>query len=142
MTEEFAEATRATRIKAILLYLAMGTWWIAQMSFIQPFFKQKLAQPLCDALPWTRTVLIYWTTLLLLGAAGLVRASLLTLRSGQSPFPGAWLLFRKPIARGWRAKLDGYIFAAFALAIVAALVWVWFSFGAVHIFCIFEPCPC
>lgn len=142
MTQEFAVPTKGSRIKAVLFYLALGAFWISHTFFVQPLFNRKLAQPLCDALPWTRTVVIYWAALFILMAAGLIQASILTLKSSQTPFPGAFHLFRMPITRGWRARLNGYLLAAIALSIIAGLIWVWHFFQLGYIFCLYEPCGC
>ena len=142
MTQEFAVPTKDSRTKALLFYVALGAFWISNTFFVQPLFKQKLAQPLCDALPWTRAVVIYWAALFLLLSAGLIRASILTLRSGQSPFPGAFHLFRTPISRGWRASVNGYVLAAIAFSIIASLAWAWHFFQLGYVFCIYDSCSC
>ena len=140
--QEFLEPTRAGRIKAIVFYAVLGAFWISERFFLQPFFKEKLAQPLCDALPWTRIVVIHWFVIFLLLVAGLVRASILTLRSGQIPFPGAIFVFRARVIRGWRAQLSGYLFATMALSIIGGMIWVWAFLDLGYIFCLYEACTC
>ena len=142
MSKEFAEPTKASRVEAICLLLVLGLFYFAHSVFWQPYIAPLLNQSICDALPWTRAVVIYWTLLFLLVVAGLVRASVLTLRSEQSPFPGAWLLFRLPLYRGWHAKLHGIILGSLAITIMAGLLYGWVFLGVGYVFCIFEPCGC
>lgn len=139
---EFAEPTRSSRIKALLAFFFAGMVWLffgpAWRALIQP----RMDLPVCEALPWIRGAAAFYLVSFLLVAALCARFSYLILRSGQVPVPGAWLLFRRRIRRGWSAKLDGMAAGAMALFFIGLVAWLWVFFELGLIFCLTEPCGC
>lgn len=115
METKFIEPTVASRLKLVLCAilgvtasLAMDRWWHPFMAFVTGL-------PTCESLPWLRGLVIAFVFLFLLAGLSVSRAAILTLRSGQSPFPGAWVWSRTKVRTGWKAKFDGYAFGLVAL---------------------------
>ena len=136
METKYIEPTFESRVKIGLIAcagfaasVAMEIWW-------RPFTAYVRALPLCESLPWLRGMVVAFALFSLLVGGIAARACLLTLRSGQSPFPSAWVWSRTQVRTGWKAKLAGYIFGVLATACLAApLVGLYY---ARVIF--FEPC--
>jgi hypothetical protein len=54
-----------------------------------------------------------------------LRKGIRTLRSGQSPPPGTAVLFKRRVATGWRAKIDGFSLLGLSLVFLYMLTfWV------------------
>jgi hypothetical protein len=115
METKFIEPTASGRLKLVLcvllglgLNVVMDRWWNPFMEFVRSL-------PTCESLLWLRGIVIGFAVLGLLTALVAARAATLTLRSGQSPFQGAWVWSRVKVRTGWKAKADGYGFALGAL---------------------------
>ncbi len=142
MAHEYIEPTRTSRIKLGLLVvagalasLAMELWW-------HPFMDYVRSLPLCEGLPWLRGILIAFCLGSWLLSLVLLRASVLTFRSGQTPFPSAWVWSRTRVRTGWFAQFSGAGFAALALVLAASPVVVGYIFQAHAIFCMPASCGC
>jgi len=118
-----------------LASLAMDLWW-------HPFMDYVRSLPLCEGLPWLRGILLTFFLLFWLLSLLLVRASVLTFRSGQTPFPSAWVWSRTKVRTGRTAQLSGAVFAVLALALAAAPVVAAYLLQAHLIFCVPESCGC
>ena len=142
METKFIEPTVASRVKlalcagfGIVLSLAMDRWWPPFMGFVKGLST-------CESLPWLRGITIAFVILFLLAGLSAFRAAIMTLRSGQSPFPGAWVWSRTKVRMGWKAKLDGYGFALLALLCVLGLVVSGYLLHVNDIFCWPVSCGC
>ena len=142
MGEPYIEPTRSGRLKLALLAIggvvalvAMNLWWHRFMDFVTSL-------PICDELPWLRAIAIavalqFWSVGLLC-----VRAARLTLISGQSPFPGAWVWSRTRVRTGRRARSNGYMFAVIAAACFVGPVVAAYALRVNVIFCFPVSCGC
>lgn len=142
MEPQFIEPTAASRFKLALcgglglgLSLAMDHWWAPFMAFVR-------ALPPCESLPWLRGVALTFVSLGLLAALSAARAAVLTIRSAQSPFPGAWVWSRTRIKHGWKARADGYLWMVIALAMAVGPAVGLYFLDVLVIFCWPASCGC
>ena len=139
MEPEFAQPTRATRIKGgLMIAFAVVVWLFADRfyaSVVTPGFEG----PLCRTYLWTQKMVAIHLIFFFLVSLVCVRAAWKIHSSGQSPFPGAWLVVRRKIRRGWRAKAEAIGMAAVAVAIWAVMIWLVPMLRV--IFCFEGGCP-
>jgi hypothetical protein len=142
MDAQFVEPTRAGRIKlamfvlaGLLVSAAMHTWWHPFMGYVQSL-------PICEQLPWLRGIVLTFIAISWLVGIAAVRAARLTLVSGQSPFPGAWVWSRTKLRTGWKARLDGCAFALYSTICFAGPVVAAYGLKAHEIFCHPASCGC
>ena len=142
MNERFLNPTPATRWKllaacasGLVVLLAMEIWWNPFMSYVE-------ALPVCEGLPYHRGIFIAFTLGFAFASFSSLRAGRLILRAGESPFPGAWVLFRTRIKTGIRAKIDGYAMLAIAVLLAAAPIAAGLALNVHMIFCVPNACGC
>ncbi len=142
MEAKFIEPTIASRVKlalcvvfGIALSVAMDRWWDPFMEFVKGL-------PTCESLPWYRGIIIAFVLLFLSAGFSASRAAILTLRSGQSPFPGAWVWSRTKVRTGWKARVDGWVFALLALVCFSGPVVAGYLLRVNVIFCWPVSCGC
>lgn len=142
METKFIEPTVASRVKLTLcvafgvaLSLAMDRWWHPFMGFVKGLST-------CESLPWLRGIVIAFVILSVLAGFSVSRAAVLTLRSGQSPFPGAWVWSRTKVRRGLKASIAGYGFGILALICVLGPVVAGCFLHVNVIFCWPVSCAC
>ncbi|MBA4216738.1 MAG: hypothetical protein V3V71_07190 [Roseateles sp.] len=142
MEDRFIEPTFGGRLKlgvcalaGFALSVAMDFWWPPFMGYVR-------ALPICESLPWLMGVFLTFVGLCWLAGLSVFRAALLTLRSGQTPFPGAWIWSRTKVRTGWRARLDGYAFVLLAVAAFVAPLFAAYVLDVQDIFCMHGSCGC
>jgi hypothetical protein len=128
MEVRFIEPTFEGRVKiglilgtGIAISLAMRIWW-------HPFMDYVSSLPFCEHLIWLRGIILAFAFLSMLTGCLSARAAILTLRSGQSPFPGAWVWSRTQIVTGWKAKLNGCLYCLqSAFLLVGPLIGIYYA---------------
>lgn len=142
MEARYVEPTFAGRTKlalcvlvGFLLSISMDLWWSSFMTFVKGL-------PLCESLPWLRGIFLGFTLLSWLAYASAARAGILTLRSGEFPFPGAWVWSRTKVKTGWRAAIDGWVFVFLGVVCFVGPFAVGYAFEVNVIFCFPSSCLC
>jgi multisubunit Na+/H+ antiporter MnhB subunit len=120
MSEAYREATRGTRVRLALLLLAVLLVNLLLPPWLRSYMADVGALPLCEQLVPLRAFIVGGYLVCVALAGLLAHAAVRTFRSGESPFPGAWVWRRTPIHRGWRATLDGLLLVLVAFAFLLA----------------------
>src|ERR1700737_1988746 len=103
MASEFIEPTAIGR-RRILVGLGVAGLSFAAIYF--GLFAYVKFLPPCEGLNWSKAVLIGEAVFFCAVAAWLIRDIWRIIRPGQHPAPGANVLFRTRIVRGWRLALE------------------------------------
>lgn len=132
------QPTPMSRLRALLpmLYPALAILALSRLSIL---YGQHVAPlPVCEQLPWVRLAVAIMEVALLIPAAFLLWRGRGTLRDGQYPPPGAAVLFRRPIRRGWLARLTGIGYLLTAGVVLSAMVYLAVYFNVLALFS--QPC--
>ena len=142
MNERFLQPTAQTRTKVLAaaalwlaLAVAMEIWWTPFMTYVS-------ALPVCAGLPYLRSISMAFAVLFGLASYACLRSGVRILRTGESPVPTAWVLFRTRIKTGWRAKADGLAMLTVAVLLAASPLAAGYALKVNVIFCIPNSCGC
>ena len=124
MDPEFIESSPTYWVRALALFalaalcsVAIDLYWPKLMQFVK-------ALPLCDQIPWWRSIVIGLASPFILASGLLASAGWKVLRFRQWPLPGTLVWRRTKIKRGPRVLLHAYMSFAVAGAIVAGLAFL------------------
>ena len=126
MTPQFIEPTADSRRKFAMLWVAALVVGLAVIELLEIQSDRVKTQPICESL----TMFSLWCALVFGGLAlcGLWAASMghRSLKLGQWPLPGTWVLRRTPIHRGASAKWRAYAIFAWGIVAIGGAGFSWY----------------
>ena len=124
MESEFIDPSPKGRARLVLLSLVAVAGYVAIDIYWPRFMGHVKGLPLCEQLPWLRGFVVAFVGIVVSMASMLGWQGYRILRSGQLPLPGALVFRRTRIRRGASVLMQGYLFCALALAIVAGFAYL------------------
>lgn len=135
---DYTQPTPMSRLRALLPVLYLPLVLLVTRVIPDLYGKHVYPLPLCEAVPWIRLEAVLVLLVILTPAGFFFLRGWRTLRHGQYPAPGTPVFFRRPIQRGWLARLQGASLLAIATLLFALTIYVAVLFQLHVLF--FEPC--
>jgi len=128
MNSEFIEPTSASRRKLAIFFVAALVVGVLVIELLEAYLAELKTRPLCETIEPLSVLSISILGGLLLCAAWGAWLARKTLKLNQWPLPGTWVFRRTPIQRGRRVIWRAYAILAWAVLMLASVVFASYLF--------------